>query len=128
MSYVLIDEKLENMELIAYELSKLVIKEGYYSEVKGTKDNASIYIYKDRFFKNAIGTPTIIKVTYTKEENDICVEVNYATVNFDKDNIIKETLGVLLVLPTITKSIQYINMKKRIKILAIKAINNLKKG
>ena len=38
-------------------------------------------------------------------------------------NIIKETLLVLTVLPMLSKSIQYIKMKNRAKILAIKALN-----
>lgn len=123
MSYVLIEKEVSNLEMIAYNLSTLAIKEGYYTNVEGNENEATTYIYKDRFFKGAIGTPTVVIVKYKKRSNGVSIDINLASVKMNGENIIKETLLVLTVLPMLSKSIQYIKMKNRAKILAIKALN-----
>ena len=123
MSYVLIEKEVSNLEMVAYNLSTLAIKEGYYTNVEGNENEATTYIYKDRFFKGVIGTPTVVIVKYKKRSNGISIDINLASVKMNGENIIKETLLVLTVLPMLSKSIQYIKMKNRAKILAIKALN-----
>ena len=123
MSYVLIEKEVSNLEMVAYNLSTLAIKEGYYTNVEGNENEAITYIYKDRFFKGVIGTPTVVIVKYKKRSNGISIDINLASVKMNGENIIKETLLVLTVLPMLSKSIQYIKMKNRAKILAIKALN-----
>ena len=123
MAYVLIEKNIQNMELVAYNLSTLAIKEGYYTNVEGNLDEATTYIYKERFFKNVIGTPTIIVVKYKRRTNGVSIDISYASCEMNGENIIKESLLVITVLPLLSKSIQHIQMKKRIKILAIKALN-----
>jgi hypothetical protein len=123
MSYVLIEKEVSNLEMIAYNLSTLAIKEGYYTNVEGNENEATTYIYKDRFFKGVIGTPTVVIVKYKKRSNGVSIDINLASVKMNGENIIKETLLVLTVLPMLSKSIQYIKMKNRAKILAIKALN-----
>ena len=123
MSYAIIEKKVNNLEDAAYALSTLAIKEGFYTEVECKENEAITYIYKDRFFKNVIGTPTVIVVKYTKRTNGTCVDVNIATVEMNGENIIKETLLVLTVLPMISKLSQFVKIKNRAKILAIKALN-----
>lgn len=123
MSYVLIEKEVSNLEMIAYNLSTLAIKEGYYTNVEGNENEATTYIYKDRFFKGVIGTPTVVIVKYKKRTNGVSIDINLASVKMNGENIIKETLLVLTVLPMLSKSIQYIKMKNRAKILAIKALN-----
>ena len=123
MSYVLIEKEVSNLEMVAYNLSTLVIKEGYYTNVEGNENEATTYIYKDRFFKGVIGTPTVVIVKYKKRSNGVSIDINLASVKMNGENIIKETLLVLTVLPMLSKSIQYIKMKNRAKILAIKALN-----
>lgn len=123
MSYVLIEKEVSNLEMVAYNLSTLAIKEGYYTNVEGNENEATTYIYKERFFKGVIGTPTVVIVKYTKRSNGISIDINLASVKMNGENIIKETLLVLTVLPMLSKSIQYIKMKNRAKILAIKALN-----
>lgn len=124
MSYVVLEKANKNLELVAYNLSNLAIKEGYFTNVEGNEKEATTFIYKERFFKNVIGTPTIVVVKYTHRNNGISIDVNLAQVKMNGENIIKESLLVITVLPLISKSIQYIKMKKRMKILAIKALNN----
>lgn len=128
MSYTIIEKEINDLENIAYNLSTLAIKEGYYTEVEVNENEAITYVYKDRFFKNVIGTPTLIVVKYTKRKNGISVDVNIASVQMNGENIIKETLLVITVLPLLSKSIQYIKMKKRMKILALKALNISSEG
>ena len=123
MSYVVIEKEVSNLEMIAYSLSTLAIKEGYYTNVEGNENEATTYIYKDRFFKGVIGTPTVVIVKYKKRSNGVSIDINLASVKMNGENIIKETLLVLTVLPMLSKSIQYIKMKNRAKILAIKALN-----
>lgn len=123
MAYVLIEKEIKNLEMVAYNLSTLAIKEGYYTNVEGNENEAVTYIYKDRFFKDVIGTPTVVIVKYKKRSNGISIDINLASVKMNGENIIKETLLVLTVLPMLSKSIQYIKMKNRAKILAIKALN-----
>ena len=123
MAYVLIEKDVPNLEMVAYNLSTLAIKEGYYTNVEGNENEATTYIYKDRFFKGVIGTPTVVIVKYKKRSNGISIDINLASVKMNGENIIKETLLVLTVLPMLSKSIQYIKMKNRAKILAIKALN-----
>ena len=123
MAYVLIEKEIKNLEMVAYNLSTLAIKEGYYTNVEGNENEAVTYIYKDRFFKGVIGTPTVVIVKYKKRSNGISIDINLASVKMNGENIIKETLLVLTVLPMLSKSIQYIKMKNRAKILAIKALN-----
>ena len=123
MSYVLIEKEVSNLEMVAYNLSTLAIKEGYYTNVEGNENEATTYIYKERFFKCVIGTPTVVIVKYKKRSNGISIDINLASVKMNGENIIKETLLVLTVLPMLSKSIQYIKMKNRAKILAIKALN-----
>lgn len=123
MSYVLIEKEVSNLEMVAYNLSTLAIKEGYYTNVEGNENEATTYIYKDRFFKGVIGTPTVVIVKYKKRSNGVSIDINLASVKMNGENIIKETLLVLTVLPMLSKSIQYIKMKNRAKILAIKALN-----
>lgn len=123
MAYVLIEKEIKNLEMVAYNLSTLAIKEGYYTNVEGNENEAITYIYKDRFFKGVIGTPTVVIVKYKKRSNGISIDINLASVKMNGENIIKETLLVLTVLPMLSKSIQYIKMKNRAKILAIKALN-----
>ena len=123
MSYVVIEKEVSNLEMIAYNLSTLAIKEGYYTNVEGNENEATTYIYKDRFFKGVIGTPTVVIVKYKKRTNGVSIDINLASVKMNGENIIKETLLVLTVLPMLSKSIQYIKMKNRAKILAIKALN-----
>lgn len=123
MSYVLIEKEVSNLEMVAYNLSTLAIKEGYYTNVEGNENEATTYIYKERFFKGVIGTPTVVIVKYKKRSNGISIDINLASVKMNGENIIKETLLVLTVLPMLSKSIQYIKMKNRAKILAIKALN-----
>jgi hypothetical protein len=123
MSYVVIEKEVSNLEMIAYNLSTLAIKEGYYTNVEGNENEATTYIYKDRFFKGVIGTPTVVIVKYKKRSNGVSIDINLASVKMNGENIIKETLLVLTVLPMLSKSIQYIKMKNRAKILAIKALN-----
>ena len=123
MSYVLIEKEVSNLEMIAYNLSTLAIKEGYYTNVEGNENEATTYIYKDRFFKGVIGTPTVVIVKYKKRSNGVSIDINLASVKMNGENIIKETLLVLTVLPMLSKSIQYNKMKNRAKILAIKALN-----
>ena len=62
-------------------------------------------------------------VKYKRRNNGISIDINLASVKMNGENIIKETLLVLTVLPMLSKSIQYIKMKNRAKILAIKALN-----
>ncbi len=123
MSYVVIEKEVSNLEMIAYNLSTLAIKEGYYTNVEGNENEATTYIYKDRFFKGVIGTPTVVIVKYKKRSNGVSIDINLVSVKMNGENIIKETLLVLTVLPMLSKSIQYIKMKNRAKILAIKALN-----
>ena len=123
MAYVLIEKEIKNLEMVAYNLSTLAIKEGYYTNVEGNENEAITYIYKDRFFKGVIGTPTVVIVKYKKRSNGISIDINLASVKMNGENIIKETLLVLTVLPMLSKSVQYIKMKNRAKILAIKALN-----
>ena len=123
MAYVLIEKEVSNLEMIAYNLSTLAIKEGYYTNVEGNENEATTYIYKDRFFKGVIGTPTVVIVKYKKRSNGVSIDINLSSVKMNGENIIKETLLVLTVLPMLSKSIQYIKMKNRAKILAIKALN-----
>ena len=123
MSYVLIEKEVSNLEMIAYNLATLAIKEGYYTNVEGNENEATTYIYKDRFFKGVICTPTVVIVKYKKRSNGVSIDINLASVKMNGENIIKETLLVLTVLPMLSKSIQYIKMKNRAKILAIKALN-----
>jgi hypothetical protein len=123
VSYVVIEKEVSNLEMIAYNLSTLAIKEGYYTNVEGNENEATTYIYKDRFFKGVIGTPTVVIVKYKKRSNGVSIDINLASVKMNGENIIKETLLVLTVLPMLSKSIQYIKMKNRAKILAIKALN-----
>ena len=123
MAYVLIEKEVSNLEMVAYNLSTLAIKEGYYTNVEGNENEATTYIYKDRFFKGVIGTPTVVIVKYKKRSNGVSIDINLASVKMNGENIIKETLLVLTVLPMLSKSIQYIKMKNRAKILAIKALN-----
>ncbi len=127
MAYVILEKQTEDLELIAYELSNLLIKEGYYTNVSGNKDEALVYIYKERFFKNAIGTPTVVVVKYSRIDTKIAIDINYAKVKFDKGDIVKETLLFITILPLLSKSIQYVQIKKRAKILAIKALNKERK-
>lgn len=124
MSYVVLEKNAKNLELVAYNLSTLAIKEGYYTNVEGNENEATTYIYKDRFFKNVIGTPTVVVVKYTRRNNGISIDVNFAKCQVNGENIIKESLLFITILPLLSKSIQYIQMKKRAKILAIKALNN----
>ena len=128
MSYTIIEKEINDLETIAYNLSTLAIKEGYYTEVESKDKEAITYIYKDRFFKNVIGTPNVVIVKYTKRQTGISIDVNIASVQMDGKNIIKETLLFITVLPLVSKSIQYIKMKKRIKILALKALNMSSEG
>ena len=123
MAHVLIEKKVKSLELVAYTLSNLAIQEGYYTNVDISENEAITYIYKERFFKNVIGTPTVVVVKYIQKEKGILIEVNLASVKMNGENIIKETLLVLTVLPLLSKSIQFIQMKKRAKILSIKALN-----
>lgn len=123
MAHVVIKKKVQDLELVAYTLSNLAIQEGYYTNVEVEENSATTYIYKDRFFKNVIGTPTVVVVKYRNTSNGVLIDVNLASVKMNGDNIVKESLLVLTVLPLISKSIQYIKMKKRAKILAIKALN-----
>ena len=123
MAYILIEKEVSNLEMVAYNLSTLAIKEGYYTNVEGNENEATTYIYKDRFFKGVIGTPTVVIVKYKKRSNGISIDINLASVKMNGENIIKETLLVLTVLPMLSKSVQYIKMKNRAKILAIKALN-----
>ena len=123
MAHVLIEKKVKSLELVAYTLSNLAIQEGYYTNVDISENDATTYIYKERFFKNVIGTPTVVVVKYAQKEKGILIEVNLASVKMNGENIIKESLLVLTVLPLLSKSIQFIQMKKRAKILAIKALN-----
>ena len=111
MSYVVIEKEVSNLEMIAYNLSTLAIKEGYYTNVEGNENEATTYIYKDRFFKGVIGTPTVVIVKYKKRSNGVSIDINLASVKMNGENIIKETLLVLTVLPMLSKSIQYIKMK-----------------
>lgn len=128
MSYAIIEKQINDLESVAYNLSTLAIKEGYYTEVDCNEEEATTYIYKDRFFKNVIGTPTVVVVKYKKRTNGVSVDVNLATVKMNGENIIKESLLVITILPLLSKSIQYIKMKKRIKILALKALNISSEG
>ena len=128
MSYTIIEKEINDLETIAYNLSTLAIKEGYYTEVESKDKEAITYIYKDRFFKNVIGTPNVVIVKYTKRQTGISIDVNIASVQMDGKNIIKETLLFITVLPLVSKSIQYIKMKKRIKILALKSLNMSSEG
>ena len=123
MAYVILEKKVASAEIVAYTLSTLAIKEGYYTNVEGNENEATVYIYKDRFFKNVIGTPTVVVVKYAKRSDGISIDVNLATVKMNGENIIKESLLVITVLPLIGKLTQSIKMKNRIKILAIKALN-----
>ena len=123
MAHVVIEKKVQDLELVAYTLSSLAIQEGYYTNVEVEENSATTYIYKDRFFKNVIGTPTVVVVKYRNTSNGVLIDVNLASVKMNGDNIVKESLLVLTVLPLLSKSIQYIKMKKRAKILAIKALN-----
>ena len=123
MAHVLIEKKVKSLELVAYTLSNLAIQEGYYTNVDVSENEATTYIYKERFFKNVIGTPTVVVVKYIQKEKGILIEVNLASVKMNGENIIKESLLVLTVLPLLSKSIQFIQMKKRAKILSIKALN-----
>lgn len=123
MAYVVIEKEVTNLEMVAYNLSTLAIKEGYYTNVEGNENEATTYIYKDRFFKGVIGTPTVVVVKYKKRSNGVSIDINLASVKMNGENIVKETLLVLTVLPMLSKSIQYIKMKNRAKILAIKALN-----
>ena len=104
MSYVLIEKEVSNLEMVAYNLSTLAIKEGYYTNVEGNENEATTYIYKERFFKGVIGTPTVVIVKYTKRSNGISIDINLASVKMNGENIIKETLLVLTVLPMLSKS------------------------
>ena len=123
MAYVIIEKEITNTEIIAYNLSSLAIKEGYYTNVEGNENEAIVYIYKERFFKDVIGTPTVVIVKYKKRNNGVSIDINLGTVKMNGENIIKESLLVITVLPLLSKSIQSIKMKNRIKILAIKALN-----
>ena len=44
MSYVLIEKEVSNLEMIAYNLSTLAFKEGYYTNVEGNENEATTYI------------------------------------------------------------------------------------
>ena len=116
-------KNIKSLELAAYTLSNLAIKEGYYTNVEVNENEVITYIYKERFFKNVIGTPTVVVVKYRQLEKGVLVDVNLASVKMNGENIIKESLLIITVLPLLSKSIQYIQMKKRAKILAIKALN-----
>ena len=128
MAYTIIEKEINDLENVAYNLSTLAIKEGYYTEVEHDENSATTYIYKERFFKNVIGTPTLVVVKYQKRKDGVSIDINLATVKMNGENIIKETLLVVTVLPLLSKSIQYIKMKKRIKILALKALNLSSEG
>ena len=123
MAYVLIEKEINDLEIVAYNLSNLAIKEGYYTNVVGDSNEATTYIYKDRFFKDVIGTPTAIKITYKKRSNGISIDIDIAKLEVNGENIVKETLLVLTVLPMISKLSQFVKIKNRAKILAIKALN-----
>ena len=123
MAHVVIEKNIKSLELAAYTLSNLAIKEGYYTNVEVNENEVITYVYKERFFKNVIGTPTVVVVKYRQLEKGVLVDVNLASVKMNGENIIKESLLIITVLPLLSKSIQYIQMKKRAKILAIKALN-----
>lgn len=123
MAYVLIEKEVNDLEIVAYNLSNLAIKEGYYTNVVGDSNEATTFIYKERFFKGVIGTPTAIKVTYKKRSKGVSIDIDIAKLEVNGENIIKETLLVLTVLPMISKLSQFIKIKNRAKILAIKALN-----
>ena len=111
----------EELYIVLLDMVKELAKEKY--NVVLNANEATTYIYKERFFKDVIGTPTAIKVTYKKRSNGISIDINIAKLEVNGENIIKETLLVLTVLPMISKLSQFVKIKNRAKILAIKALN-----
>ena len=118
--------KVKDLELVAYEVSKIMIDKGYYSDVKKSEDGYVTFIYKDRFLKEFIGTPTAIKCSFKQTDNAIDIEVKATHIEIKGKEIIKEVLGIATVLPSLNKMVEIPKMKKAVKQACLLAIDKFK--
>lgn len=108
--------KLSDYELAAYRVSNYFIKLGYSTDVKKDENgNYNVFIFQERILKNIIGTPSVVKVTFYSFEDSTGIEVKNTFVKVNAQNVIKEVLSSVLILPGVFKLGQLNKIKKLAK-------------
>lgn len=116
MAGVKLPYRLSDYELVAYRVSNHFIRLGYSTDVKKDKDGSySVYIYQERMLKNIIGTPSIVKASFYPLDECTGIEVKTTFVKVNAQNVIKETLSSVLVVPGLFKLGQLNKIKKLVK-------------
>ena len=127
MSVAIINNiKIKSIELLAYEVSSYMIDLGYMCDVKKDEDSYITYVYKERFLKNIAGTPSCVKAIFTKNDDNLNIEIKTGYVEFNGSNVLREIIGTATVLPSLNKLLDIIKIKKSIKKACLFSIEKLK--
>lgn len=116
----------KDIELVAYEVSKVFIDKGYICNVKREKETFVTYILKERFLKEFVGTPSALKCSFKQEKNGITIEIKETSVKMNGKNVVKEILGIVTILPLISKVGDLVKLKKEAKKACLFAVSKYK--
>lgn len=120
MGYAYLDFKIKDLEEAAYDLATCFTKKGYACKVVKSDNGFTAIITKARFFKNIVGTPTVIKAHFFNEDFKSVIHVYPSNNDFKAGDYIKETLLAVTILPGISKGIQLISLEKEVRREALK--------
>lgn len=120
MSVAKLDFKLRNYELAAYELSRIYIKEGYKTDVIKVDNGYAALLYEGGILKNIASTPVAIKVSFIETSNGSEIEVELVNVVYDAENVVKEILSIVTIIPGTIKLIRMPIVKSKVKKAALK--------
>ena len=99
---------------------------GYICNVKREKETFVTYILKERFLKEFVGTPSALKCSFKQEKNGITIEIKETSVKMNGKNVVKEILGIVTILPLISKVGDFIKLKKEAKKACLFAVSKYK--
>ena len=120
--------RVRSVELLAYNVSSYMIDLGYMCDVKQTENGYVTYVFKERFLKNIVGTPSCVKVEFIQNDEGLSIEIKNSFVEINGLNIIREVAGVATVLPSLNKILDQVKIKKSIKKACLLSIEKLKES
>ena len=98
------------------------------TDVKHIDDTYVTFVFKERFLKDVVGTPTAVKCVFKQCEDHLEIEIKATFVEIKGMNIVKEALGIATVLPSLNKMIETNKIKKELKKASLQAIDKYKEG
>jgi hypothetical protein len=127
VSYSYFDFSIDDLELTLLDLGVLFNKHHYETKVIKKEGEKVLLIYKERLFKDFIGTASVVGVRYFINEQQTGVEVFCGKLENTTTAALKEFIGDILILPLLARGFDLISMVKKAKKYSVLVAHKHKK-